>query len=96
MSDADRLGFFAAMEPAARRDTLERTRLVRTKEEPVSLNYLMRATGDNWKIVDVYLNGTISQVATQRSDFSATLKSGGPPALIESLRQQAERMLHPA
>jgi phospholipid transport system substrate-binding protein len=70
-----------------------RTRLVRTKDEPVSLNYLMRATGDNWKIVDVYLSGTISQLATQRSDFSAILKSGGPPALVESLRQQAERML---
>ena len=73
-----------------------RTKLVRTKEEPVSLNYLMRASGDSFKIVDVYLNGTISQVATQRSDFGTTLKSGGPAALIESLKQQAERMLHPA
>jgi phospholipid transport system substrate-binding protein len=72
-----------------------RTQLIRSKDEPVSLNYLMRASGDSWKIVDVYLNGTISQLATQRSDFSGILKSGGPTALIESLRQQAERMLHP-
>jgi phospholipid transport system substrate-binding protein len=73
-----------------------KTRLVRTKEAPVSLNYLMRASGDSWKIVDVYLNGTISQLATQRSDFSAILKSGGPSALIDSIGQQAERMLHPS
>lgn len=70
-----------------------RTRLLRTKEEPVMLNYLMRASGDSWKIVDVYLSGTISELATKRSEFGAILKSGGPAALIDSLRQQYERLM---
>jgi phospholipid transport system substrate-binding protein len=70
-----------------------RTRLLRTKEEPVTLNYLMRGSGDSWKIVDVYLSGSISELATKRSEFGAILKSGGPAALIDSLRQQYERLM---
>jgi phospholipid transport system substrate-binding protein len=73
-----------------------RTKLVRPKEEPVTLNYLMRGTGDNWKVVDVYLSGTISELATQRSEFGAILKAGGPAALIESLRQQIDKLMKKA
>jgi len=70
-----------------------RTRLVQSKGEPVSLNYLMRGSGDAWKIVDVYLTGTISELATRRSEFAAILKTGGPSALIDMLRQQADRLM---
>jgi phospholipid transport system substrate-binding protein len=70
-----------------------RTRILRPKDEPVTLNYLMRASGDTWKIVDIYLSGTISELATKRSEYSAILKSGGPPALIESLREQSNKLM---
>ena len=70
-----------------------RTKLLRPKDEPVTLNYLMRNSGDTWKIVDIYLSGTISELATQRSEFGAILKSGGPAALIESLRQQIDKLM---
>jgi len=70
-----------------------RTRLVQSKGEPVSLNYLMRGSGDAWKIVDVYLTGTISELATRRSEFAAILKAGGPSALVDTLRQQADKLM---
>jgi phospholipid transport system substrate-binding protein len=73
-----------------------RTRIVRPKEDPVALNYLMRGTGDSWKVVDIYLSGTISELATQRSEFGAILKSGGPAALIESLNQQIDKLMKKA
>ena len=73
-----------------------RTKLLRPKEEPVTLNYLMRGAGDTWKIVDIYLSGTISELATQRSEFGAILKTGGPAALIESLRQQIDKLMKKA
>ena len=73
-----------------------RTRLVRPKEEPVTLNYLMRGAGESWKIVDIYLSGTISELATQRSEFSAILKSGGAAALIASLQQQIDKLMKKA
>jgi phospholipid transport system substrate-binding protein len=74
---------------------LVHTKLFPSKGEPVTLNYLMRGSGDTWKAVDVYLTGTISELATRRSEFSAILKSGGPSALIESLHQQAEKQRAP-
>jgi phospholipid transport system substrate-binding protein len=70
-----------------------RTKLIQSTGEPIALNYLMRGEGENWKVVDVYLSGTISELATRRSEFGAILKSGGPNALIESLRQQAEKLM---
>lgn len=73
-----------------------RTKIIRPPEFPVTLNYLMRGSGDTWKIVDVYLAGTISELATQRSEFSALLKKGGPAALIESLNQQIDKLMRKA
>lgn len=70
-----------------------RTRLVKSNGEPVALNYLMRGSGDAWKIVDIYLTGTISELATRRSEFAATLKTGGPSALVDTLRQQADKLM---
>ena len=69
------------------------TKLFPSTGEPVTLNYLMRGAGDAWSVVDVYLTGTISELATRRSEFGAILKSGGPKALIESLRQQTEKLM---
>ena len=69
------------------------TKLIPSSGEPVILNYLMRGSGDTWRIIDVYLTGTISELATRRSEFAAIVKAGGPKALIESLRQQADKLL---
>ena len=72
------------------------TRLVKSNGEPVALNYLMRASEGRWKAVDVYLAGTISELATRRSEFSAILDAGGPKALVESLRQQTDKLMRAA
>ena len=72
------------------------TRLVKANGDPVALNYLMRASEGRWKAVDVYLTGTISELATRRSEFSAILDAGGPGALIESLRQQTDKLVRAA
>ena len=74
---------------------LVRTKLFPSKGEAVTLNYLMRGSGETWKVVDVYLTGTISELATRRSEFAAILKAGGPNALVDSLRQQADRQRQP-
>jgi phospholipid transport system substrate-binding protein len=70
-----------------------RTKLFPKQKEPVVLNYLFHQAADGWKAIDVYLSGTISELATRRSEFSAILKSGGAAALIDSLRRQGDKML---
>jgi len=69
------------------------TKLLQSNGEPITLNYLLRGSGENWKVVDVYLTGAISELATRRTEFGAILKSGGANALIESLRRQSEKLL---
>jgi phospholipid transport system substrate-binding protein len=51
------------------------------------IDYVMRPAGSAWKATDVLLDGTISQVAVLRSDFTSLLLRG-PNALVESLRQK--------
>jgi phospholipid transport system substrate-binding protein len=74
-------------------DKLVKTRLVQANGKAVALDYLMRSSGGEWKVVDVYLDGTISELASRRAEFSTILKSGGPDALIGSLRKQGDKLL---
>jgi len=60
--------------------TMVRSRIVRSNGDPVALNYLIRHNGDDWQIADVYLSGTVSQVATLRSQFSAVWHGRALPA----------------
>ncbi len=41
------------------------SQIVKANGEPVQINYLTRQTGGGWQIADVYLNGTISELATR-------------------------------
>ena len=65
------------------------TRIVKSGSEPVTINYLMRQNRDGWQISDVYLDGTISQLATQRSEFHAILVRRGVDGLIDALNRKA-------
>ncbi|WFT79765.1 MULTISPECIES: Tgt2/MlaC family protein [unclassified Methylobacterium] len=50
-------------------------------------------TTNDGKITDVYLQGTISEAGTLRTTFAEPLKSGGPDALLDFLRQTTATML---
>jgi phospholipid transport system substrate-binding protein len=56
--------------------------------EAIRIDYVMRQEAGAWKIIDVLLDGTISRVAVQRSDFRGVLAQGGAPALIASLERK--------
>jgi phospholipid transport system substrate-binding protein len=69
-------------------DELVTTRIAATAGLPTTLSYVVRRTFNEWKAVDVLVNGAISRVAVQRSDFRTLLGRGGGPALIASLQQK--------
>ena len=56
------------------------------------IDYVMRQAAGSWKVTDVLLDGTISQVAVLRSDFSSLL-SRGPLALAASLDKKAAELM---
>lgn len=66
-------------------DKLVRTTLKQPKEDAVSIAYRLRQSGGRWRIVDVYFNNAISQLATRRADFETAFARGGATALIAHL-----------
>jgi phospholipid transport system substrate-binding protein len=75
-------------------DCIVHTKLFTGDPDPVQLDYLMRKTGGAWQIIDVYLSGTISEMAARRSEYSAVLRQGGAPALIDLLTKKAAELGH--
>ncbi len=69
-------------------EQIVQSRLLPSDGDPVHLDYVVRGGTAGWQIVDVLLNGTISRVAVQRSDFRSLLASGSATPLIDSLRQK--------
>ena len=66
---------------------------MKTSSETIAFNYRTHQVGSDWKITDVYLAGNISQMAQKRSDFSATLASGGPQGLAKRINALTDQML---
>jgi phospholipid transport system substrate-binding protein len=69
---------------------LVRTQIIKADGEPVSINYVVHDNDTAWQIRDVYLSGTISELATRRSEFAAILRTTGIDGLIASLNKKAD------
>jgi phospholipid transport system substrate-binding protein len=82
-----------AASEARGRNRIVHTRLIEASGKTTVLNYLMHETASAWKVIDVYLSGTVSELATRRSEFGSILKSGGAAALIDNLRQRTDKLL---
>lgn len=74
-------------------DRLVRTQINRVGKDPVEVNYLLRDGGGQWRVVDLYLAGTVSELATRRSEFTAILRDGGTARLLGELRQRTAMLL---
>jgi phospholipid transport system substrate-binding protein len=72
--------------------TIITSQIVKSNGEPVNVNYLMRNNGGVWQIADVYLDGTISELATRRSEFASILRTGGINGLIQALNTKANAL----
>lgn len=72
------------------------TRLVETtlkpgNKEQRTIGYLMKPSedGTSWRAIDLFYEGTISELATKRSEYVSVLKSGG---LVELERLLGEKL----
>ncbi|HEX5328311.1 MAG TPA: ABC transporter substrate-binding protein, partial [Acetobacteraceae bacterium] len=68
------------------------TEIIPTSGSSHRIDYVMRKTNAGWKAIDVLLDGSISRVAVQRSDFRSLLNRGGAPALEASLQQKTQTL----
>ena len=78
------------VQATANGDQLVRTVLNRAAgQDPVVLSYLMR----NSRVVDVYLTGTISELASRRSEFAGLIREGGAARLLSELQRRNAALL---
>src|SRR5438105_12679378 len=91
---ADRFDSYAGQrlevtgEQPAPSGVMVQSQIIKASGEPVKVDYMMRRSGDNWLISDIYLDGAISEVATRRSEFAAILKAEGIDGLIAALNRK--------
>lgn len=79
--------------PAAGGGVIVETRLTPGTDAPVKLDYLMRQDDSGtWRIVDVFLDGSISELATRRSEFTSIVEHDGIPALVNQLGEKSKQM----
>lgn len=69
-------------------DTIVETQILSQGSAPTRVDYAMRQGTSGWQAVDVLLEGTISRVAVQRSDFRSLLEGGSAQPLIDSLERK--------
>jgi phospholipid transport system substrate-binding protein len=74
-------------------DRFVQSTLVPKGDKPIPFIYRMRDTDGDWKAIDIYLNGYVSELAMRRSDFASTLASGGASALVKKLNELADNAL---
>jgi phospholipid transport system substrate-binding protein len=71
-------------------DVIVQTKIVKSDGDTTALDYLMRQNQGSWQISDVFLDGTISQVAIQRSEFHSILRREGVDGLVMALNRKVD------
>jgi phospholipid transport system substrate-binding protein len=72
--------------------TLVENQLVKPNGDHVAINYLTHETANGWEAIDIYLDGTVSELAVRRSEFTAILKQSGPEGLIDTLQRKTQQL----
>jgi phospholipid transport system substrate-binding protein len=74
-------------------DKIVQSKLFPVGQAAVPFGYRMRQVDGVWKVLDIYLDGVISQLATQRSEFATTLSASGAAGLAKQLNAKADKLL---
>jgi len=68
------------------------TALTPPGEAPVAINYLLQESDGRWQVVDVFLSGTISELANRRSEFRSVIGRDGVDGLVRLLERKVSEL----
>jgi phospholipid transport system substrate-binding protein len=81
------------IEDAARDTRMVLTRIIVPGDKNVELNYrLLKNSEGEWKVIDVYLDGTVSELALRRSEYASALKREGFEELVAAVQTKIESL----
>jgi len=67
------------------------TQLVVNQGQPRQISYLLRDEGSgDWRAIDVYYEGAVSELATKRSEYTSVIKMQGVEGLLAALEKKLE------
>ena len=74
-----------SIEEAPRNTRMVMTEIIVPDDKNVQLNYRLIERDGKWKVIDVFLDGTVSELALRRSEYSSALKRNGFEQLLASV-----------
>ena len=79
-------------EAASFETVLVKTTLRDPGGEDVQLNYRMRNTDTGWRTIDIFMHGTVSELALRRAEYSSALEREGLDKVIQNLESQVAKL----
>ena len=66
--------------------------IVPASGEPIRVDYLLRQTAGQWRIIDVYLKSSVSELAVRRGEFTGILAKRGFDGLIADIKAKVSKL----
>ena len=79
-------------EPAPGGNLRVNNQIVVTSGAPIRIDYLLRQSGGQWRIIDVYLKSSVSELAVRRAEFTDTLAKSGVDGLLADLKAKVAKL----
>ena len=73
---------------AGKKYRMAKTKLIINSKDIIPLNYLLDQTNNSWKIFDVLIDGSISEIATKKSEFKSFTNQDDLKPLLEALQKK--------
>ena len=79
-----------SQEPSARGTIVVKTALSQLKDDDVRFDYRLRKVGSDWRVIDILLDGKISELVLLRNQYRAVIDDEGYAALVEAIEEKID------
>jgi len=69
-----------------------KTEFVQPSDDNVRFDYRLRQVDGRWLIIDITLDGKVSEITLRRADYSAVIEREGFEKLITSLQKKIAKL----
>ena len=66
--------------------------IVPASGEPIRIDYLLRQHGGQWRVIDVYLKSSVSELAMRRAEFTGVLAKSGFDGLMADIKAKVSKL----
>ena len=79
------------IEPAARGTILVKTEFVQQSDDNVKFDYRLRKVAEGWRVIDIQIDGKVSEITLRRANYRSVIERKGFPQLIAEVEKKVEK-----